>query len=435
MDLTTRAVLRAIFSMQPTTRRALVEQTNLGSNRIGAAIPQLVAQRLVREESLAGGMPGRPVGSLSLDPGAGTVIGLDIGGQESRAALCDFGGEVLHSLTRQTDAVPDRTVILEGISHLVEDVCAEGGVPLPEVSALGVGVRGIVDVQSGVVLGWPNTPTWAAAWTGVNLPAELGERLAKDLIITEDSVRAMAVNAYRRGPARECSSVLYLFLGSGVGSALLIDGKPYYGGTGLAGELGHVTIDENGPWCSCGNRGCLEVLTSTEAVLQQVRTRLAESYVLSVLREPYQMGQVTLGALISAARSGDKIAYQVLDETGTHVGKVVAIALNLLGPELVVLGGPLIQDDGIVLEAVRRQVRLRALQHIAIRTRIVADDQGELAGARGAASLAIDALFRSDHHLEQVWSRSVSRALDQRGHTSKVTVAHQPSAVSTTLRS
>ena len=409
MDVTTRAVLRAIFSMQPTTRRALVEKTNLGSHRIGAAIAQLVAQGLVREDSHAGGLPGRPVGSLSLDPGAGTVVGLDIGGQESSAVLCDFGGEVLRALIRKTDASPDRKVILEGISRLVEDVCAEGGVPLREVSALGVGVRGIVDAQSGVVLGWPNTPAWAAAWP-VHLPVELGDRLAKDLIVTEDSVRTMAVNAYRRGPARDCGSVLYLFLGSGVGSALLIDGKPYHGGTGLAGELGHVTIDENGPWCSCGNRGCLEVLTSTEAVLQQARSRLAESYVLSVLREPYQKGQVTLAALISAARSGDKIAFQILDATGTHVGKVVAIALNLLGPELVVLGGPLIQDDGIVLEAVRRQVRLRALQHIAIRTRIVADDQGELAGARGAAALAIDAIFTSNPHLERLWSRSVPLA-------------------------
>jgi glucokinase len=203
----------------------------------------------------------------------------------------------------------------------------------------------------------------------------------------------MAISAHRQGPARGSANFLYVFLGTGVGSALLIDGQPYYGGTGLAGELGHVTVLEDGPWCSCGNRGCLEVMASTNAVMQRVRDRLAESYLLSVLREPFQRGQLTLEALIEAARAGDKVAFQILDEAGTSVGKVVAIALNLLGPELVVLGGPLVQGDGIVLEAVRRQVRLRALQHIANRARIIGDDRGELSGASGAALLAADALF------------------------------------------
>ncbi len=401
------AVLRSIYRSQPTTRRALIEQTGLASSRVSATLAQLAAQGLIHEEVNQGGTPGRPVRYLRLEPGAGRIVGLDIGGRNSRAVLCDVGGTVMQGITRPTDAVPDRAAILEGITELVRDVCRQGGVTPPDLAGLGVGVRGIVDVQTGVVLGWPNTPAWAGAWTGVNLPAELGNLLRAAPIVVEDSVRAMGINAHRWGPAQRSSNFLYVFLGTGVGSALFINGQPYHGGTGLAGELGHVTIVEDGPWCSCGNRGCLEVLASTSAVLRRVRERLAESYVLSALREPFQRGQVTLSALIDAARAGDKIAYQVLDETGTYVGKVVAIALNLLGPELVVLGGPLVHGDGIVLEAVRRQVRLRALQHIANRTHIVNDDQGELAGARGAALLAADALFDCDEHIR---ARVLARA-------------------------
>jgi predicted NBD/HSP70 family sugar kinase len=201
------------------------------------------------------------------------------------------------------------------------------------------------------------------------------------------------------GPARGVANFLYVFLGTGIGSALFVDGLPYRGGTGLAGELGHVTVDENGPWCSCGNRGCLEVLASVPAVLRRIQERLAESYMVSALREPFERDELSLNALIEAAGAGDKIAFQILDQAGSYVGRVIAIALNLFGPELVVLGGPLTRDSDVILEAVRRQVRLRALQQISSQTRIVADDQGELVGARGAALLALDKLFGAEQQL------------------------------------
>jgi predicted NBD/HSP70 family sugar kinase len=400
VDQNQYSVLQAIYRSRSATRQALMAVTGLAAQRVSAALAQLEEQGLVREETMSGGLPGRPVGAFSIVPDAGRVVGLDIGGQHSRAVLCDLGGHVLCSVTRSSAATSDRTVILGDILELVSELCRESGVAPGDVAALGVGVRGIVDAKTGTVLGWPNTPAWAAAWTGVNLASELGDPLGMELIVVEDSVRAMAVSAYRQGPAQHCANFLYVFLGTGVGSALLIDGRPYYGGLGLAGELGHVTVLEDGPWCSCGNRGCLEVMASTSAVMQRVRDRLTESYLLTVLREPFQQGRLTLDTLIEAARTGDKVAYQVLDEAGTAIGKVVAIAINLLGPELVLLGGPLVRGDGIVLEAVRRQVRLRALQHIANRTRIISDDRGELFGAIGAALLATDALFSSPDRLE-----------------------------------
>jgi len=399
MDDTDFEVLKSIYRARAMTRQELAAATGLGMNRVSAAVSHLAGQGLVREESMQDGLPGRPVGRVSVEPDAGRVMGLDIGGDQSRAVLCDLRGRVVAEVTRALSVTPDRVIILAEIVELVEELRRQAGIRPNDAVALGVGVRGIVDAKTGVVLGWPNTPTWAAAWTGVNLEQELRAPLGIEPIVVDDSVRAMAISAHRNGSARGSSNFLYVFLGAGVGSALLIDGRPYYGGTGLAGELGHVTVMEDGPWCSCGNRGCLEVMASTNAVMQRVRERLAESYLLSVLRAPFQRGQLTLDALIEAARLGDKVAYQILDEAGTSVGQVVAIAINLLGPDLVVLGGPLVQGDGIVLEAVRRQVRLRALQHIASRTQIIGDYGADFAGAAGAAMLATDALFATRDRL------------------------------------
>jgi predicted NBD/HSP70 family sugar kinase len=218
----------------------------------------------------------------------------------------------------------------------------------------------------------------------------------------------MGIAAHRFGSAQHSPSFLYVFLGEGIGSSLLLEGRPYQGSKGLAGEVGHITVAEDGEWCSCGNRGCLEVMASTTAVLRRTRERLSELPMDSVLRGRYERNELTLSAILEAARAGDKIAFQILDENGAFLGRVIAVALNLLGPELVVLGGPLTRDDGIILRALQRQVRLHALRQISNQTQIVYDVHDEFAGAHGMAALALDAVFDSEEHLQRLLERAKS---------------------------
>jgi predicted NBD/HSP70 family sugar kinase len=370
--------------------------------RVSTLVSQLVGRQLVREEMPQDGTPGRPAARLSLNPERGWVIGLDIGSGHSRAVLTDLLGRVHASAIHRSEPVPDREIIVRNIVRLVKAVCLEGGRAYHESTALGIGLAGIVNTQSGVVLGWPSTPAWAEGWIGLDVPATLGDQLGIEPIAVDDIVRALGANAQRFGAARNSRNFLYVFLGNGIGSGVFIDGRPYSGSSGIAGELGHVAVDEEGPWCSCGNRGCLEVMASTSAILRRARERLSEPRLMSVLREPHENNSLTIAGLIEAAHQGDKLAYQILDETGAYVGQVLAIALNLLGPELVVLGGPLAQGDSIILNAVQRQVRLHALQHISRHTRIVCDDQGELAGAQGAAILALDRLFSTPEYMDRL---------------------------------
>lgn len=402
MEPSALAMLRTIYRHQPVTRQELRELTGLGANRVSTLVSRLKRQRYVCEEPSHNTGPGRPATLLSPDPALAHVAGLDIGGTYSRAVLSGANGRLLASCIRPTQTVPDRAIILDNIVHLIEDICREGGTQPQRLAALGVGVRAIVNTPTGVVLNWPNTPAWASAWMLVDVPSELGARLPIAQIVVDDSVRTMGLAAHRFGAARDKANFVYVFLGSGIGAAVFVNGEPYVGTSGMAGEVGHVAIDANGPWCTCGNRGCLEALASTSAVMRRARERLAESGLMSTLRDAYENDALTLPALIEAARAGDKLAFQILDETGTYVGKVLALALNLLDPELVVLGGPLVQDGDVILEAVRYQVRLQALPHISKQTEIVVDDQGELAGARGAALLALDRLFDSEEHLQRL---------------------------------
>ena len=395
-------VLQTIHHHQPLTRRALCDQTGLSPSRAGAHVAQLTAHEVVCEDLVPDGTPGRPAALLSINPIIGRVVGLDIGGRHSRAVLSDMTGAILDSVVHPTHAVPEREVILGNITRLVEAVCHEGETRPDRLAALGVGVQGIVNTRTGKVLDWPNTPEWAEGWKGMNVASELGQRLGCELIVVDDSVRAMASAALRFGQAQDSTNFLYVFLGNGIGCGVYVNGRPYAGSSGIAGELGHVNVDEGGPWCSCGSRGCLEVMASTSALLRRARERLAEPRLMSTLRDPFERNELTLSAMIEAASAGDKLAFQVLDETGAYVGKVLAIALNLFGPELVVLGGPLAQADCIILEAVQRQVRLHALQYVSTQTRIVCDDLGELTGARGSALRALDELFSSERHLAKL---------------------------------
>jgi len=396
------SVLNTIHQTGQITRRALCDETGLSPNRVGVIVSELITDQLVLEEMPLDGTPGRPAALLSINPDIGRVVGLDIGGKTSRAVVTDMSGSVVASAVTQTKAVPDQDTIVAGMVGLAGEVCSSAGIDLGRALALGVGVQGIVNTRTGIVVDWPNTPAWAEGWKGLDVPGVLAQRTGIVPVVVDDSVRAMGAVARRFGPARGVADFIYVFLGNGIGSAIYADGRLYSGSCGIAGEIGHVVVDENGPWCSCGSRGCLEVMASTSAVLRRVRERLAESSLMSALRDPYERDRLTLGALMEAAAAGDKLAFQILDETGAYVGKVLATALNLLGPEMVILGGPLAQGDSIILDAVQRQVRLHALQYVSSETRIVCDDQGELAGAHGAALRALDTLFASEGSLARL---------------------------------
>ena len=396
------ALLRHIYHWQPVTRRELSVRLGLSPARISALVGPLLTARLLSEEECPAARPGRPATALRLNPTAGIVAGLDVGGQETWGALVDFSGRVVHSRSQTSQTAMARDAILDTIAEMVRGLCRHAHVSPADLLGLGVGLQGIVDTHSGTVLGWPNTPAWAPAWTGVDVRAELAQRLGVSLIVVDDSVRAMATAARRLGMAGASDSFLYVHIGEGIGGALVTGGCAYRSATGIAAELGHVTAIEGGPSCSCGNRGCLEVVASAPALLRRAHERLQESWLVSSLREAQERGQLSLPVLLEAAGAGDKLAFQLLDEAGSLTGRVIATALNIVGVDLVILGGPLVRDGGIILDAVQRQVRLRALAPVSRQVRIAYDQQGDHAGAHEQAyrAFAPQALFASPARLQ-----------------------------------
>jgi glucokinase len=205
--------------------------------------------------------------------------------------------------------------------------------------------------------------------------------------IVEDSVRMAALAERQIGAATDLSDFVYIRIGMGIGACIFIDGEPYRGAGGSAGEFGHMTVDENGPLCFCGNNGCLSAMASCSAIIQAVSSALSKG-VQSRVQEVsgHQLNRIHIEMILQAALENDSLAFRVLNDAAVHIGVGLADVVNLLNPAVVIFSGPLFQSDPqFMVEAIQRIVRQRALEKAANDVKLVVSSLGPDAAALGAA--------------------------------------------------
>jgi glucokinase len=253
-----------------------------------------------------------------------------------------------------------------------------------EVPWLGVGTPGPVDSRTGVVVG--NSPN-IKGWQGMEIGRILNERLNLPIKV-ENDVNAMALAETRFGAAVGYSSVVCVTVGTGVGGGVVIDGKLWRGATYSAGELGHIPIDMNGPKCRCGNQGCIEALCSSQAIVERTRQRLGKN-MTPVFDEVLggSLDNLTIKKLFAAAKKGDDIAREVIEETAGYLGIGLSGVVNLLNPQIVVIGGGIAEGGAGFVEAVSAEVRRRAFGSAISDLRIARATLGNDAGFIGASIL------------------------------------------------
>lgn len=386
------AILQHIRQAGQLTRREIAQRVGLSLSLVSRLTADLLVQGLITEVGRSESDGGRPPDLLALAPNAAYVVGLDIGGRRQRAIMADLRGAIVASLVESTPLANEREAILANLEQLIDRIIAEAGLSRSAVMGVGIALRAIVDSTTGVVYGWPNTPAWSAAWTDFAVRDALVARLPWKHIAVDDTVRTLGVAEARYGHGFQQQDFVFVLADSGLGMAIMLGGAPYLGPSHIAGEIGHMTFGSASTLCDCGNTGCLETLSSTTAILACVRQRLTESHIRTVLRR--SDGDPRIEEVIDAAETGDKLAYQLLTEAGEYFGNALAIVLNLLGPKLVVVGGKL-ATSSVYLDAAWRMMKLRTLDQASRNVRVERSEQGELAGARGAASLVLDALFSS----------------------------------------
>ena len=288
-------------------------------------------------------------------------LGLDVGGTNLKWAVVEHDGADWRSL--DSGSVPARAAL--GPDAVIDGLGEAGGAAVsawPGIVSAGVGVPGRYDAANGATRFLPNLPgDWAGLAVGPRVAAALG---VPAFLITD--ARAFGLAELRLGAARGASSMVGLTLGTGVGGVIAIDGRVHQGHDGTAGEIGHQTIDPNGPWCGCGNRGCLEAYARADQIAAVCGTASAEE-------------------AVRRAREGDARAIAGLQSVGRYLGIGIANVVAVISPDRVVLGGGVAQAGDLLFEPIRAELRRRVRMTSLADVEVVAAELGPWAGAIGAA--------------------------------------------------
>ncbi|WP_242868862.1 ROK family protein [Desulfotomaculum copahuensis] len=309
------------------------------------------------------------------------VLGVDLGGTKIYTALADHSGRVLSAVKVPTGEHAPENVIAR-IVQTVEEVRHRSGIDAGDICALGAGAPGPLDPVRGIVHQAPNL-----GWHDVPLKALLEDALQLPVAVDNDANLA-ALGEYVYGAGRGEDDMVYITVSTGIGGGLIFGGRLYHGAGGGAGEIGHMTVDPDGPLCSCGNRGCLEALASGTAIARAARELVDAGGGAAILAAAGGRA-VSAETVAAAAAAGDAEASGILTAAGRVLGCGVANLVNLLNPGLVVLGGGAMQAGRLLWQAMEDELQRRALSHPLGGVRLAPAALGSRSGVLGAVALAL----------------------------------------------
>lgn len=314
------------------------------------------------------------------------VLGLDIGGTKLAAGVVDPTGSVRSFAIVASDANRGPAAVLATLFDLGRKVVADAGLATEHLAATGIACGGPLDPSAGVVLHPPHLP----GWRDVPVAALAEHELGAPAVLDNDATAA-AVGEHRFGAGRGVSNLMYLTISTGIGGGLIMQGRPYRGSTGNAGELGHVTVDRLGRLCrGCGRRGCLEAYASGTSIGERAAEAITDSAVQSTLRD---LDHPTAADVSAAARRGDRLAVEIWRETIDILVCGLVSLVNVYEPDLVVLGGGVTEAGDLLLGPVRQGVQAEAMGPRPPRVELTA--AGSRVGVVGAAAMAYDQLRSS----------------------------------------
>ncbi|WP_328529859.1 ROK family transcriptional regulator [Nocardioides sp. NBC_00368] len=364
-------VLDLLGRSAPVSRAELARRTGLSRSTVSSIVQELLASEQIVETTGAGLARGggRPPSLLTVSGAPGTLIGVDIGHRHVRVAVADLATNPLVEQEIRLDVDNSAVETIDRAAALVRDCLAQAGVDPrnDRVLGVGMGIPGPVDPHSGIVVS-PILGNWMDLAPG----EELARRIGLPVQIENDAnLGALAEIEY--GAARDVDDVIYVKASSGIGAGLVLAGKLYRGITGIAGEIGHVRFEDNGPICRCGNRGCLEKAFGGSRLVELLQPAYDET--LSVER------------LLELAQEGDIRVNRILDDAGRAVGRVLADLCNHLNPALIVVGDTMRHSESFVL-GIKDSIDRFTQPDTAAALDVVPSELGDKAGVMGALVIA-----------------------------------------------
>jgi N-acetylglucosamine repressor len=391
-------LLSLIHGNHNPSRIELAKMTGASIGSMTAMVQRLIRRGLIVESGKGLGSLGRKPVSLSLRNELGYVVGVDLGSFLTRVVVADVSSNISYKTEIETRMADGRDAVVRRTFDAVHHALKQARVSTASFRGIGMAHSGVIDTDKGLVLCFPR-PGQMAQWRNVPLRNMLQNEFSVPSAL-DDSARMMALAERCFGLGPDLNDALFVEVGMGIGASIFMDGKLYRGPGGSAGEFGHMTVDEDGPLCSCGNRGCLEAMASCAAIISSVRSAI-DNGVNSKVADLVEGNLERLGVeiIVQAAKENDTLSSRVLHEAISHIGVMLADVINLLNPNCVVFAGPLFREGGdFILDQVKDVIRRRALEKSGSEAKLRISTLGSDAGALGAASLITQQVLENLYH-------------------------------------
>lgn len=304
---------------------------------------------------------------------------IDIGGTKIAVGIGDERGAIVTQTHRSTQELGGPETACDWMAETLVELCRDAHVSVEQLEAIGIGSPG--PFKRGKLVHPSNLPDWDQA----DLSHALGERLHRPTMIQNDA-SATALGEWRFGRGEQCANMVYVTVSTGVGAGFIINGQPYWGATGNAGELGHVPIDPQGILCHCGRRGCLETVASGTAIARMGEEQKAKSPLLA------SQSAVTAPAVFAAWEKHDPVAEEIIESAARAMGTGLSWLINLIDPDRIVLGGGVMREGSAFLDRIEYYARTLSMPTMGESVQMLLADDAEDAGLRGALAVAIAAL-------------------------------------------
>ena len=370
----------------PSSRGEIAKSLGITLHAAGGYVRDLIESGMFVEDGFDDSTGGRPRARVRVNAGCAFVVGIHVGMRGVQGALLNLDGEVITRHAEPDSAGSGIAETLDAVNRLVTTLTAS--ISGDALAGIGIGVSGVMREGGCVSRDFPH----AEQWVNVPLANMIEARCGMRPEVLSD-VHAAALAELRLGACREMKNFVFLHVGYGIAAGVVAEGKLVRGATGNAGEVGHIVLDENGPLCYCGNRGCLESMASPRAVVEACKHAISRGVRTLVPDEAENPAEITFAHILRAAERDDRLAANLLGEAGHHIGQVAASLISVFDPEALVLGGLLSGSANALTEALERTARARALPPLRQAVRIEISQLGDAAPMLGAGASALDLFF------------------------------------------
>ena len=354
-------------------------------------VNELMAPGIIKDVGEGASQGGRRPLFLSINGDYGFIAGYDIGATSIDLALANFRGDILEHCSETADVRNDAEVVLGRCAEVVQRMLErQGGAP-DQVVAVGVGVPGPVEFAKGILIAPPLMPTWE------NFPIKkyVTQTFPNATVVVDNDVNIMALGELYAGGGKGLHNFIWVKIGTGIGSGIIVNGEIYRGASGVAGNIGHIEADHNGTICRCGNRGCLEAMAAGPPIAQRGKEVAdAGNSRFLAMRLKENEGRLSAVDVGDAAASGDTAAIEIIRDSGWLIGLVLAGLVEFYNPEMIFIGGGVSKIGFTLLSSIRQAV-LRRANPLSTRDLHVDYSQlGNMAGVVGAIALTFPHIFK-----------------------------------------